>query len=61
MDLSVRIGSLTLATPVMSASGCFGYGLEYADVVDLASGRTVPVSSLLAPDRPTLVWAWTPY
>src|SRR3954468_20391698 len=37
MDLSVRIGSLTLKNPLIAASGCFGYGLEYADVVDLSS------------------------
>ncbi|PYR55009.1 MAG: dihydroorotate dehydrogenase [Acidobacteria bacterium] len=37
MDLSVRIGSLTLHNPVIAASGCFGYGVEYAEVVDLAS------------------------
>jgi dihydroorotate dehydrogenase (NAD+) catalytic subunit len=37
MDLSVRIGSLTLKNPLIAASGCFGYGVEYADVVDLAA------------------------
>jgi dihydroorotate dehydrogenase (NAD+) catalytic subunit len=37
MDLSVRIGSLALSSPLIAASGCFGYGLEYRDVVDLAS------------------------
>src|SRR6188508_838748 len=37
MDLSVRIGSLTLKNPLIAASGCFGYGVEYADVVDLSS------------------------
>jgi dihydroorotate dehydrogenase (NAD+) catalytic subunit len=36
MDLSVRIGSLTLKNPLIAASGCFGYGVEYADVVDLS-------------------------
>ena len=51
MDLSVRIGSLTLATPVMSASGCFGYGLEYADVVDLASLGGVVVKGLFLDER----------
>ncbi|MGE3706724.1 MAG: tRNA-dihydrouridine synthase, partial [Vicinamibacterales bacterium] len=35
-DLSVRIGSLTLKNPLMAASGCFGYGVEYADLVDLS-------------------------
>jgi dihydroorotate dehydrogenase (NAD+) catalytic subunit len=37
MDLSVKIGSLALKNPLIAASGCFGYGVEYADVVDLAS------------------------
>src|SRR3954447_377066 len=37
MDLSVRIGKLTLKNPLIAASGCFGYGVEYADVVDLSS------------------------
>jgi dihydroorotate dehydrogenase (NAD+) catalytic subunit len=37
MDLSVRIGSLILKNPLIAASGCFGYGVEYADVVDLST------------------------
>src|SRR4051812_11650234 len=37
MDLSVQIGSLRLKNPVIAASGCFGYGVEYADAVDLSS------------------------
>jgi len=32
MDLSVRIGSLTLHNPLIAASGCFGYGVEYAEM-----------------------------
>ena len=36
-DLSVQIGSLTLPNPLIAASGCFGYGLEYEQVVDLSS------------------------
>lgn len=35
MDLSVNIGGLTLKNPVMTASGTFGYGFEFADFVDL--------------------------
>jgi len=35
-DLSVIIGSLNLKNPVMTASGTFGYGLEYADYFDPA-------------------------
>ncbi len=34
-DLNVQIGRLKLKTPVMVASGTFGYGPEYADLVDL--------------------------
>src|SRR3954463_5009080 len=36
MDLSVTIGSLVLKNPLIAASGCFGYGVEYADVIDLS-------------------------
>jgi dihydroorotate dehydrogenase (NAD+) catalytic subunit len=35
VDMTVRIGPLTLANPVLTASGTFGYGDEYAHVVDL--------------------------
>ena len=34
-DLSVKIGGLKLKNPVMTASGTFGYGLEFADFVPL--------------------------
>ena len=37
VELSVRIGSLKLKNPVLTASGTFGYGDEYAHVVDLAA------------------------
>src|SRR5262247_1397988 len=37
MDVSVNIGSLTLKNPLIAASGCFGYGVEYAEVVDLST------------------------
>lgn len=35
VDLSVRLGELKLKNPVLTASGTFGYGEEYADFVDL--------------------------
>lgn len=35
-DLNVNIGGLSLKNPVMTASGTFGYGLEYADFIDLS-------------------------
>src|SRR5213594_2480174 len=50
MDLSVRIGSLALKNPIIAASGCFGYGVEYADVVDLSSlGGVVSKGLFLEP------------
>lgn len=35
-DLKVNIGKLELKNPVMTASGTFGYGPEYADFVELS-------------------------
>ena len=35
VDLSVQVGALRLANPIVSASGTFGYGLEFAHLVDL--------------------------
>ena len=35
-DLSVNIAGLQMTNPVMTASGTFGYGLEYEDFVDLS-------------------------
>lgn len=35
-DLNVNIGALSLKNPVMTASGTFGYGEEFADFIDLS-------------------------
>lgn len=35
-DLRTSIGNLQLKNPVMTASGTFGYGIEYADLFDIA-------------------------
>jgi dihydroorotate dehydrogenase (NAD+) catalytic subunit len=51
VDLSVQIGSLTLKNPLVAASGCFGYGVEYADVVDLSSLGGVAVKGLFLTER----------
>src|SRR6266850_376420 len=51
MDLSVRIGSLTLKNPIIAASGCFGYGVEYADTIDLSSLGGVAVKGLFLSER----------
>ena len=34
-DLSVNIGKLQMKNPVMTASGTFGYGEEFADFIDI--------------------------
>jgi dihydroorotate dehydrogenase (NAD+) catalytic subunit len=43
MDLSVTLGRLTLANPVLVASGTFGYARELAGVVDFSKlGGVIP-------------------
>jgi len=51
MDLSTRIGALTLKNPLIAASGCFGYGVEYADVVDLSLLGAIVVKGLFLTER----------
>ncbi|EEG78196.1 dihydroorotate dehydrogenase [Dethiobacter alkaliphilus] len=47
-DLTVKIGQLTLKNPVMPASGCFGYGEEYAPFFDLARLGAIVVKGTTA-------------
>jgi dihydroorotate dehydrogenase (NAD+) catalytic subunit len=35
IDLSVNVGALRLSNPILAASGTFGYGVEFAHLVDL--------------------------
>ena len=35
-DLITKIGAMTMKNPVMTASGTFGYGMEYADFMDIS-------------------------
>jgi dihydroorotate dehydrogenase (NAD+) catalytic subunit len=51
MDLTIRIGRLHLKNPFIAASGCFGYGVEYADVVDLSTLGGVAVKGLFLSER----------
>src|SRR6476659_4653184 len=49
-DLSVSIGSLALKNPLIAASGCFGYGLEYAEAIDISTlGAIVSKGLFLKP------------
>jgi dihydroorotate dehydrogenase (NAD+) catalytic subunit len=45
-DLSVNIGNLKLKNPVMTASGTFGYGDEFAEYFDIARLGAVVVKGL---------------
>src|ERR1700704_679644 len=51
MDLSVRIGSMTLKNPLIAASGCFGYGVEYADVFDISILGGIATKGLFLSER----------
>ena len=45
-DLSARLGPLVLKNPIATASGTFGYGLEFAEFLDLASLGAITVKGL---------------
>ena len=45
-DLSVEIGALHLANPVIAASGTFGYGIEFANLTDLNRLGAIVVKGL---------------
>lgn len=51
-DLTVSIGALRLPTPIMTASGTFGYGREYENFVDLGSLGAVVVKGISLLPRP---------
>ena len=51
-DLSVQLGPLRLKNPVMTASGTFGYGEEYADFMDLKRLGAIVVKGISLLPRP---------
>ena len=51
-DLRVKIGGLTLRNPVMTASGTFGYGEEFASYVNLHRLGAVVVKGISLKPRP---------
>jgi len=46
VDLGVNLGGLAMATPFTTASGTFGYGVEYADCTDFAKLGAVTVKGI---------------
>lgn len=59
-DLSVVVGGLELPSPVMAASGTFGFGLEAADFFDVSSIGAVVTKGLSVSPRegnpPPRIW-----
>ena len=50
VDLAVTVGAVRLPTPIIAASGTFGYGTEFAGLVDLGAIGAISVKGLsLAP------------
>ncbi len=60
VSLTMRIGKLTLQNPVMVASGTFGYGDEYARLINVEKlGAIITKSITLAPragNPPPRIW-----
>ncbi len=53
LNLSVDLGrGLTVKNPVLAASGTYGYGLEYEDLVDLSAIGAIVVKGLSPKPRP---------
>ena len=46
VDTRVRVGSVSLASPIMTASGTAGYGAELAPYMDLSQLGAVVTKSL---------------
>jgi dihydroorotate dehydrogenase (NAD+) catalytic subunit len=46
VDLSVNVGALRLANPIIAASGTFGYGVEFAHLVNLSRLGGIVVKGL---------------
>ncbi|MDH5372898.1 MAG: dihydroorotate dehydrogenase [Acidimicrobiia bacterium] len=51
VDLSVRLGPVVLKNPILTASGLWGYGLDYVDLVDPADLGAVVTKTLTIEPR----------
>ena len=51
MDLSVSLPGLNLKNPVIPASGCFGYGREFAGLYDLSKLGGIAIKSATPEER----------
>ena len=58
-SLNVNIKNLKLKNPVMTASGTFGYGLEFADFVPLNElGGIIVKGTPYMRERETIILVW---
>jgi dihydroorotate dehydrogenase (NAD+) catalytic subunit len=48
VDLSVDLGGIRMANPVTVASGTFGYGKEYSDLVDVSKLGAITVKGVMS-------------
>lgn len=51
MDLSVKLPGLNLKNPIIPASGCFGYGREFAELYDLSRLGGIAIKSATPKER----------
>ncbi|MFQ5791548.1 MAG: dihydroorotate dehydrogenase, partial [Acidobacteriota bacterium] len=51
-NLSVEFAGLRLRTPLIAASGTFGYGMEYVEVADYGAIGAIAVKGLYLDPRP---------
>jgi dihydroorotate dehydrogenase (NAD+) catalytic subunit len=51
-SLAVSVGEVELKNPILTASGCFGYGLEYDDFFDVAELGGICTKGLSLAPRP---------
>ena len=51
MDLSVKLPGLNLKNPIIPASGCFGYGREFAELYDLSKLGGIAIKSATPKER----------
>ncbi|HDH57440.1 MAG TPA: dihydroorotate dehydrogenase, partial [Bacteroidetes bacterium] len=52
VDLTVSLGSLKLKNPVLVASGTFGYGTEYAQLIDVSKLGGIITKTITSRPRP---------
>src|SRR5512133_3728374 len=50
-DLKVKLGNLEFRNPVLTASGTFGYGLEFTDFIDLSRLGGIVVKAVTGKNR----------